>query len=150
MRIAIVGSRNFNNEKLVRMAVRYACQIFAEDTQIVSGGAKGVDRWAEDEFNKLTGRSAKVFRPMTRMSMTTSQFREEAFKRNKKIVDNADAVLAFWTIDSTGTANTVTYAKLKDIPTKVFDSEATEERVLKAIKIFYAIEGAKAKNVSNK
>lgn len=153
MRLAIVGSRNFGNEKLVRMAVRYACQIFAEDVEIVSGGAKGPDAWSVDEFKKLTGRPGKVF-PVKSSNMGHTvdksewmkDFRDRAFARNKEIVDNADAVLAFWTIDSTGTANTVTYAKLKDVPTKVFGSDSAEEKVLKAIKIFYAIQGAKTKN----
>ncbi len=143
MKLAIVGSRNFQNEKLVRAAVRYACQLIVDDLQIVSGGAKGVDTWAVDEFIKLTGRSAKVFNPKKYPGMTFKDIRDALFLRNKRIVDSADAVLAFWTVDSTGTANTVTYAKLKNLPVKVFTSETPAEDVMKAVKMVIFIHQSK-------
>ena len=97
MRVAIIGSRNIT-------AIDIA-SVIAEGDEIVSGGAKGVDycaaEYARKNHIKLTeflpeyaiyGRSAPIL-------------------RNKKIVEYADKIVAFWDGNSKGTLFVIQYAK---------------------------------------
>lgn len=98
MKLAIIGSRGVNSFDLTPFIPK-------STTEIVSGGAKGVDtiarRFAEERGIKLTeflpeyskyGKSAPII-------------------RNKMIVNNADAILAIWDGSSKGTAFTIDFAK---------------------------------------
>lgn len=105
MKLAIVGSRSFDNyERLLGvMGIFYECHTSFHT--IVSGGAKGADklgeRWAEywhipieqylPDWNK-NGKAA-------------------GFLRNQQIVDACDMVLAFWDGKSSGTKDTIERAK---------------------------------------
>lgn len=98
MRVAIIGSRNFNNYDLVvETLLEYENMI----TLIVSGGAKGADklgeRWAKENNKELLlfypdwkkyGKSAGVI-------------------RNKEIIENSDIVFAFWDGTSKGTKHSI-------------------------------------------
>lgn len=46
--IAIVGSRHWPNEQMVKEAVWDFVSFLEEDTTLISGGAEGVDGWAAD------------------------------------------------------------------------------------------------------
>jgi len=46
--VAIIGSRRRKDEEVIRAFVRS----LPSDTIVVSGGAKGVDQWAENEAIK--------------------------------------------------------------------------------------------------
>ncbi len=98
MKIAVVGSRNIE--------VQNFGEYLPDDvSEIVSGGAKGIDRCAAiyarennialaeflPEYN-LYGRGAPIV-------------------RNKKIVDYSDKVLAFWDGESKGTKSVIDYCK---------------------------------------
>lgn len=112
--IAIVGSRDYGNLEAVRRAAYYFA---SEGIRVVSGGARGVDQEAE--------RAAFKVHPSFKFSIPPKPlpgelFRSAAFRRNKEIVNASTGVLAFWTIDSTGTANTVTYAVSLGRPTFVW------------------------------
>ena len=79
MKIAVIGSRTLT----VRNLEKY---IPKDTTEIISGGANGIDRCAKEflpEY-KIHGRYAPL-------------------KRNLEIIDNADFVLAFWDGKSRGT-----------------------------------------------
>lgn len=107
MRIAIVGSRNLNIINLE--------QYLPNDvTEIISGGAKGVDtsarKFATENNIKLTeilpeyekyGRSAPI-------------------KRNDLIVNAADIVFAFWDGNSRGTKYVIEYCKKTNKPIRIF------------------------------
>jgi len=104
MKIAIVGSRDFSRPDLVREAVR---KIAARDptTIIVSGGARGVDTWAEEEARRL-GLIVEVY-----LADWKGLGRGAGMVRNKQIVQTADRILAFWDKTSRGTAHTIKLAK---------------------------------------
>lgn len=106
MRYAIVGSRDYPNQEQVRTFVR----TLSPGTTIVSGGAPGVDTWAEDEGKKC-GFHIVVFHKVSGHS---------PYIRNGKIVQFADQVIAFHHNDSNGTANAIHLAKLKKRPLMVF------------------------------
>ena len=101
MKLAIIGSRNLkinNLEKYIPEGV----------TEIVSGGAKGIDACAKS-FAKEKGISYKEFLP------EYSRYGKAApIIRNKKIVDYADEVLAFWDGKSRGTKSVISYYKDAD------------------------------------
>ena len=96
MKLAIIGSRNLhvgNFEKYLPKNV----------TEIVSGGAKGIDTDAEAYANQK-GIKVTVFKPDYR------RFRGGATHiRNKEIVNYADEVLAFWDGSSRGTKSVIEY-----------------------------------------
>ena len=98
MKIAIVGSRDLHVEKFEQ---------YIPDgvTEIVSGGARGIDSCAE-AYAKANGLKLTVFLP------EYARFgRGAPIKRNKQIVDYADEVLAFWDGKSKGTMSVIEYCK---------------------------------------
>ena len=100
MKIAIVGSRDYVDLERVTAYVNS----LPDDTELVSGGARGVDRTAEQAAwsRKLT---VKCF------PADWEQYGKEAgFIRNQDIVNYADLVVAFWDGKSRGTAHTMRLA----------------------------------------
>ena len=52
MKLAIVGSRNFKYQNFVKIKISEVCEVLGKVHNplfIISGGAKGVDSWAEEE-----------------------------------------------------------------------------------------------------
>ena len=110
MRVAVVGSRGLKVEHLENYLPEGV-------TEIVSGGARGVDTCAREyalshrlklteflpEYDKY-GRSAPL-------------------KRNITIIENADLVLAFWDGISHGTAYTVATCIKEGVPVKIISIE---------------------------
>lgn len=101
MRIAIVGSRGYSKLDEVRQFVREQ----ERTTCIVSGGASGVDAAAVDEARRL-GMEYEVHFPDWAV-----HGRKAGAVRNKRIVDSADEVVAFWDGTSRGTAITMEMAR---------------------------------------
>ena len=97
MKIAIIGSRKINDIDLEKLVPK-------EATEIISGGAGGVDTLAE--------RYAAEYRlPLTVYRPDYRQFKKGApLKRNLQIVDEADGVVAVWDGESRGTRYTIDYA----------------------------------------
>ncbi len=104
MRIAIVGSRNYNFLHQVRKFVR----TLPQGTVVVSGGARGVDDIAEREAAKC-GLETKIF------PADWDRYGKSAgYKRNVQIVDYSDMIVAFWVAGSKGTRHTIDIAKDKN------------------------------------
>ncbi len=107
MRVAIVGSRNLKVDKLDRYLPN-------ETTEIVSGGARGIDtcarQWANSHSIKLT-----EFLPEYE-----KYGRSAPLRRNITIIQNADLVLAFWDQKSRGTKFVIDKCKELGVPVKIF------------------------------
>jgi predicted Rossmann fold nucleotide-binding protein DprA/Smf involved in DNA uptake len=102
MRLAVVGSRSFNDYKLLsKQLSRWRRRL----TMIVTGGASGADllamRWA-----RKNGVELRVFLPDWKR-----YGRSAGPRRNRLIVAGADRVLAFWDGTSPGTLSTINIAK---------------------------------------
>jgi len=104
MKLAVVGSRTFNNYELL---CGYLDRINEREpiTHIVSGGAKGADklseRWATEHNIETI-----IFIP------DWEKYKKRAgFIRNQDIIDTADKVLAYWDGESAGTKNSIELAK---------------------------------------
>lgn len=90
MKTAIIGSRNLTIDNLEEYLPQGT-------TEIISGGAKGIDTCAEELANRL-GLGLTVIRP------DYQRYRKGApLKRNDEIVSQADTVLAVWDGESRGT-----------------------------------------------
>lgn len=102
MKLAVVGSRSFSDYNRLKAELdKYPEKI----TEIISGGARGADtlaaKWANETNIPLT-----VFLP------NWDKYGKSAgYKRNKQIVDAADAILAFWDGYSSGTYHTISLAE---------------------------------------
>lgn len=98
MKLAVIGSRNFPT-------IRLADYIPSHVTEIVSGGARGIDREAK-AFAAENHIPLREFLPDYR-----KYGRGAPLKRNEEIAAYADEALAFWDGQSRGTAHTVSLFK---------------------------------------
>jgi uncharacterized phage-like protein YoqJ len=106
MRIAVVGSREFANLALVK---RTLDDLKARGTPftLVSGGAEGVDSAAK-EWADTNGVECLVH------AVSPEEWAKDdnaGIKRNAKIVDDSEAMLAFWDGESGGTLDSIKRAK---------------------------------------
>ncbi len=93
MRVAVIGSRCQDDELIDRIRE----QLPPYTTEIVSGGAKGVDQAAKQVAKEL-GIPFREFLP------DYATFGKRApLVRNDQIINHADMVLAFWDGESHGT-----------------------------------------------
>lgn len=112
MKVAIVGSRSFDNYELLKHTIE---KLHFSITQIISGGAKGADSLAEqcaEEFNipiiihkpdwAIYGKAAGIV-------------------RNKKIIDDCEYCLVFWDQKSYGTKSSIDYCVKAGKPLHVVD-----------------------------
>jgi len=98
MKVAIVGSRGFNDMELLRATLE---EFRGQITLIVSGGAKGADTLGE-QYAKENGIPTLIFKPDWE-----KHGKAAGFIRNKDIVENADTVVAMWDGASHGTENSI-------------------------------------------
>ncbi len=90
MKVAVIGSRNIKTVDLKRY-------LPADTTEIISGGAKGVDLCA-----KLYAEQNNI--PLLEYLPEYDKYRKGApLRRNDKIIEASDVVLAFWDGKSKGT-----------------------------------------------
>ena len=110
-KIAIIGSRDFSDKRLV---IDYVNNL-SEDTEVVTGGARGVDTWAE-ETARLRGLSVQVFLPYFKRpghKYFGRYAKWHFFARNDEIIDYCDRVIAFWDGKSKGTNDVIKKAQKK-------------------------------------
>lgn len=100
MKLAIVGSRTFDNYEMVKQVLKDL-----NITEIVSGGAKGADTLAE-RYATENNISTTIFKPDW-----DKLGRAAGMIRNKQIVNYAEKVIAFWDGVSKGTKNSIDLAK---------------------------------------
>lgn len=111
-RVAIVGSRKWNRPEEVFAVVRSLPQ----GTIIISGGASGVDCYAEIEA-KLAGLAVEII-PVEKADWT--KFGRAAGPiRNTEIVKRCDRLIAFWDGKSRGTADAIKKALAAGKPVDV-------------------------------
>lgn len=113
MKIAVIGSRSLSVNNLDEI-------IPEECTEIVSGGARGVDSSAS-AFAEERGLILTEFLP------DYDQYGKGApLVRNRQIVEYADAVYAFWDGGSRGTKYTIDYARKLGKPVRIFGPKKSE------------------------
>lgn len=135
MRVAVVGSRRFTDEALVRKYVR----ALPADTTVVSGGCRGPDSWAEDEA-KARGLATEIYPAKwddlfaepchVRHRLDGSAFNALAgFNRNTLLANAADQVIAFVVPSRDGGAeDTVRKAVRRGIPVLLVFPDGREKQ----------------------
>ncbi len=106
MKLAIVGSRTFNDYSLLEHTLyNLILESDIEIKEIVSGGARGADSLAKQFAldNDITYLEFKAAWDLYGKSA--------GYKRNVQIVEACDAVLAFWDGESKGTKHSIDLAK---------------------------------------
>jgi phosphoribosylpyrophosphate synthetase len=114
MKIAIVGSRDFPQLKLVEQFIKD----LPHGITLVSGGAKGVDATAREMAAKY-GFAFEEYLPNLEGCKERHEFTKRYHERNQQIVDNADMVVAFTEKEKGGTWDTIKRARRKNIPVKI-------------------------------
>ncbi len=107
MKIAIIGSRNLGVIGLEKFLPKNV-------TEIVSGGASGVDACAR-EYALTHGIRLKEFLPNYNRYGRTAPL-----KRNLEIIAYAEMVFAFWDGKSRGTKYVIDNCKKQGVPIKVY------------------------------
>lgn len=105
VKLAVVGSRDFPYEWMVHGILNQWLHHHREFLHIVSGGARGVDSWAE-EWAIGSSVPRTIFKPDW-----NTHGKVAGFMRNQDIVGYADAVIAFSYRDSKGTAHSIGLAE---------------------------------------
>ncbi len=115
MLVAIVGSRSlFPSDEAIFW------NLPDQTTEIISGGAKGVDSCAE-RFARAFAFPLQVIKPDYSV-----HGRKAPLIRNQEIINLCDFVVAFWNGRSSGTGHTIGLAKKKGLPVRVIDQERNQ------------------------
>ena len=93
MKLAIIGSRN--------LSVDIESYMPSGISEIVSGGARGIDACAAEYATKKGLKLTEFFPEYSRYG------RAAPIKRNELIAEYADEAIAFWDGKSKGTKNTI-------------------------------------------
>jgi len=113
VRLAVVGSRDFDDYSKMREVLLPYLAKHGTDLVIVSGGARGADSMAA-WFAQESGIEADIY------PADWEQFgRGAGYIRNKEIWDNADAGVAFWDGKSKGTAHSFKIAADQNKPIQI-------------------------------
>ena len=108
MKIAVVGSRDFANKRLMDDELSKLMPI----SQVISGGAIGADKMAE-RWARSNGIETQIFYP------DHKRYRHPYHHRNRLIAEACDRLVAFWNGHSTGTRYTIEYARRIGKPVSV-------------------------------
>jgi hypothetical protein len=124
MRTIIAGSRSITDFKVIEEAIKASSFSISE---VVSGGAKGVDLMGE-KFANDNNIPIKVFKPSwSDLDVSGSIIKENKYgkfnaragvDRNERMGNYADALIAVWDGNSKGTIHMINY--MKKLNKKVF------------------------------
>lgn len=117
-RVLICGSREWGDVEAVRSRIA----ALPEETVIVTGGARGVDRIAEDVAREL-GRERMVFR--ARWDVEGRSAAADPASQNSRTLDSdPDLVIAFRAGgESPGTDDCIAQARRRGIPVEVVEPD---------------------------
>ena len=108
MKIAIVGSRSIEYDKIHDMAIAFLERYIPVNcTELVSGGALGADKLAEEYAERY------------HLKMTVLEPDYGRHGKRAPLMRGVQYVIAFWDCRSKGTAYTVTYAIKEGIPVRI-------------------------------
>lgn len=106
IKIAIVGSRTFNDYEMLKTFIGQTFENESElfqgkEVEVISGGARGADKLGE-QFAKEKGYGLTVFK-----AEWDKYGKSAGFRRNVDIIKNCDICFAFWDGESHGTQHDI-------------------------------------------
>ena len=113
MKTIIAGSRDITSPTYIPRAVAQATNITI--TEIVSGGARGVDRLGE-EYAKKRHIPIQVF-----PADWTKYGKSAGYIRNEEMAKYADALIAVWDGESKGTGHMIDLAHKHNLEVYVYE-----------------------------
>jgi hypothetical protein len=122
-KLAIVGSRTFNNYELLRQVLNPAADMISE---VISGGATGADKLAE-RWSLENSIPCQVIRPDWRPNGIYDK--GAGFKRNILIVQACDKLLCLWDGVSRGCINSVDHCVRLQKPYHVITAAPIPESI---------------------
>ena len=116
MKVIIAGGRNITDYKFVSDAMSHdgAQYIVSKLTEVVSGGAKGVDYLGES-WAEISNKPYKIFKANWK-----KHGRAAGPIRNEEMGDYADALIAVWDGKSSGTKHMINYMRKLNKPVFVY------------------------------
>ena len=121
-RVIIAGGRDFNDYSLLQQHVDRWLSRVTDEVTIISGRAKGADTLGERYANE------RGYLTCVYPADWDSHGKAAGFIRNKEMAKNADALIAFWDGQSTGTRDMIELAKQYGLLWKVVYYNATENQ----------------------
>jgi len=115
MKIAVIGSRTFNDYNILVSAILKSFSLEDIDC-IISGGARGADSLAERFSREYLKKEPVIFR-----ADWDTHGKSAGFIRNTIIINNAGYVIAFWDGKSTGTLDSIKKAYLKGLKVEIIN-----------------------------
>lgn len=112
MKVAVVGSRNFKDERFVKDMMFEAIRF--DNWVLISGGAKGVDTWAEEVADMMHWKK-QIIKPDW-----NKHGKSAGFIRNEQIIKEADIIYAFWDGGSKGTKHDIDLAIKYNKPMNIY------------------------------
>jgi hypothetical protein len=113
MRVVVAGSRSITDYKLVARAIEESQFVI---TELIHGGARGVDRLAKVYAIEHHIPERAVIPDWEPGGVFD---RSARMKRNYKMLMDAEALIAIWDGKSFGTKNSIDSARLMNLPTYV-------------------------------
>ena len=131
MKTIIAGGRDIEDYQLVLDAIS---ESGFEISHIVSGGARGADSLGE-RYAKENEIPITIYYAQWKKYASFGQTKRAGTDRNKLMSENAEALIAIWDGESTGTANMIDNAHKKGL--KVYVKKVTKPSIFKKLPIEY-------------
>lgn len=130
MKIAVIGSRDFSDVKLLEEKLDTFKNRIIE---LISGGAQGADTIAE-AWAIVNNIPVTLFKPDWK-----TYGKAAGIKRNKQIIESCDYCIAFWDGKSKGTASSLKFCKQLNKPFEIVAYTTLSENLSKANKLLSGI-----------
>jgi hypothetical protein len=104
MKTIIAGSRHLKNRETIMECI-YECPWIQEITEVVSGGAEGVDAIGE-EWADIVGLGIRIFK-----ANWNKYGKNAGPMRNRQMAAYADSLILIWNGESKGSANMLSNAR---------------------------------------
>ena len=118
VKIAVVGSRGFEDYDFFRAKLEYLIKDLGEEIDYVSGGCKsGADALIKKYCLE------NQYEIIEHLPNWELYGKRAGFIRNQLIIDDATHLIAFWDGKSRGTLSSIKMAEKKEIPIKIIKYE---------------------------